>query len=130
MWRSRMFWQLFGTYGVLILFSVGLLGFVVGSQAERSELAEIEDSLRSKTAYLEEVIRGREVAEYAALFERLSKRSHDLPTRITFIAADGKVIAESGRDPAELDNHGDRPEVMQARLDGFGKAVRHSATLG
>jgi two-component system phosphate regulon sensor histidine kinase PhoR len=32
MWRSRMFWQLFGTYGVLILFSVGLLGFVLGSQ--------------------------------------------------------------------------------------------------
>ena len=61
MWRSRMFWQLFGTYGLLIVLSVGLLGFVVGSQAERAELAEIEKSLRDNAMLLQEVIRNREI---------------------------------------------------------------------
>ena len=33
MWRSRMFWRLFGTYGVLLLCSIGWLGVVVIGRA-------------------------------------------------------------------------------------------------
>jgi len=124
-----MFWQLFGTYGVLILFSVGLLGFVVGSQAERNELAEIEESLRIKALLLQEIIRGRENGDYRKVLDRLAGLSQDIPTRITFIAKDGEILAESLGDPGEMENHGNRPEILQADKEGFGKAIHHSGSL-
>jgi two-component system phosphate regulon sensor histidine kinase PhoR len=54
------------------------------------------------------------------------------PTRITVIADDGKVVADSELDLAELmrvDNHADRPEVVQANAEGFGLSSRYSQTL-
>jgi two-component system phosphate regulon sensor histidine kinase PhoR len=50
MWRSRMFWQLFGTYGVLIVFSVGLVGLVVAGRAEENELESIAGGLWTAAA--------------------------------------------------------------------------------
>jgi len=50
--------------------------------------------------------------------------------RITLIARDGTVLGDSRGDPAEMDNHGDRPEV-RAALDGEPAAsLRRSATVG
>lgn len=53
--------------------------------------------------------------------------------RLTLIADDGVVLADSARtldNLAELDNHGERPEVRGARGAGSGESVRTSATTG
>ncbi len=55
-----------------------------------------------------------------------------LESRVTLIAADGRVVGDSDveRDRlASLENHGTRPEVVAARRTGHGFAVRRSATL-
>jgi two-component system phosphate regulon sensor histidine kinase PhoR len=125
-----MFWQLFGTYGMLILFSVGLLGFVVGNQAERTERAEVVEHLRNTAVLLETILRGRSAAESdQEMLERTSRLARDLPTHIAFIAEDGRIVAQSRPDSAESDRLTDRPEIVQARKEGFGKAQRHGATL-
>ena len=49
--------------------------------------------------------------------------------RVTVIDARGIVTAESNRDPQGMENHFNRPEVIQARSRGWGSAVRHSVTL-
>jgi two-component system phosphate regulon sensor histidine kinase PhoR len=49
--------------------------------------------------------------------------------RITIIYPDGRVMAES-RAPLEgLDNHYDRPELVQARSNGEGSSVRYSNSV-
>jgi len=52
--------------------------------------------------------------------------------RVTFIAADGRVLGDSA-EPLEavaaMENHADRPEVVVARTSGIGRARRYSATL-
>jgi len=49
--------------------------------------------------------------------------------RITIIYPDGQVMAES-RAPLEgLDNHYDRPELVQARSNGEGSSVRYSSSV-
>lgn len=52
--------------------------------------------------------------------------------RVTFIGPDGTVIGDSdvaaGRLP-DLDDHGDRPEVVAARSDGLGYARRGSRSI-
>ena len=49
--------------------------------------------------------------------------------RYTLIAADGTVLYDSVSDDAEVDNHGNRPEVQEALEDGQGSVVRYSDTL-
>ncbi len=50
-------------------------------------------------------------------------------TRITVILFDGTVIGESQSDPADLENHADRPEI-RAALDGtIGQSIRSSPSL-
>ncbi|MCL2878552.1 MAG: ATP-binding protein, partial [Acidobacteria bacterium] len=49
--------------------------------------------------------------------------------RATIISAAGEVLADSDGDPAEMENHGDRPEVSEAFLRGSGRAVRSSETV-
>ena len=54
-------------------------------------------------------------------------------SRVTVIAKDGKVLGDSATTFAELgtlENHLDRPEIIEAQKQGKGKAVRYSATLG
>jgi two-component system phosphate regulon sensor histidine kinase PhoR len=50
--------------------------------------------------------------------------------RITLIARDGRVVAESRADASTLENHGSRPEVRSVFAGGVGTDVRHSRTLG
>jgi len=50
-------------------------------------------------------------------------------TRVTIIAGDGKVLFDSQADPATMENHNDRPEVIEARLQRMGTSSRQSHTL-
>lgn len=49
--------------------------------------------------------------------------------RVTIISPDGNVLADSKRDVAELENHGDRKEVKAAFEKGVGKSSRYSRTF-
>jgi len=51
---------------------------------------------------------------------------HEAQARITAILADGTVIADSEKEPAEMDNHGDREEVVVALAGGVGASTRFS----
>lgn len=54
----------------------------------------------------------------------------DTDLRMTLIAADGTVIADSAEEPASMENHANRPEVATALGGGVGRDVRRSATQG
>ena len=49
--------------------------------------------------------------------------------RMTLIGADGQVLADTGAEESGMDNHGTRPEVLEARERGVGQAKRDSETL-
>lgn len=50
-------------------------------------------------------------------------------TRITLIASDGTVLADSSDDPAKMENHSDREEFRQAKEKGEASTVRWSEVL-
>src|SRR5262249_30456548 len=52
-----------------------------------------------------------------------------LDTRLTVIAGDGRVLADTDEDADRMENHADRPEVRQARETGRGAATRYSDTV-
>ena len=70
------------------------------------------------------------MADLDAEADRLGSR---LDARVTLIAPDGRVLGDSA-EPLEnlptLENHATRPEVLEAKASGLGRARRFSATLG
>ncbi len=50
--------------------------------------------------------------------------------RVTLIASDGTVLADSHEDARAMDNHRDRPEILAAFATGYGRSQRFSDTRG
>ena len=50
--------------------------------------------------------------------------------RVTLIRADGTVLFDSQANAAQMENHADRPEIVDAMATGEGSASRSSATVG
>lgn len=51
-------------------------------------------------------------------------------TRITILDKESNVIYDNKYDSKKMENHADRPEIKSALSIGYGKAIRHSKTLG
>ncbi|MBN2353021.1 MAG: HAMP domain-containing protein [Spirochaetales bacterium] len=65
----------------------------------------------------------------ASLNDYLSARARLLGARITWIAPDGRVLADTEENPSYMDNHAGRPEVKSALSGEDRYDVRFSATL-
>ena len=61
---------------------------------------------------------------------RLIDSARVLATRITLIDDSGNVLLDSDASPERMENHNDRPEVIEARRETSGSGVRFSNTLG
>jgi two-component system phosphate regulon sensor histidine kinase PhoR len=68
--------------------------------------------------------------DYASLDSLCKSLGAKTETRITVILPSGRVICDTEEDPEEMDNHSDRPEIIEALAGKNGKSIRHSFTLG
>jgi two-component system phosphate regulon sensor histidine kinase PhoR len=131
MLRSRFLWKLYTGYAVVILLTTGGIGIAIGRKAENSALEQIQQSLQSQAVLLRDLSIPYIDSPVDSTFQRrvwlLGGRTG---TRLTVIRADGTVIADSQEDPAVMDNHGRRPEVMAALRKGMGVSTRYSRTIG
>jgi two-component system phosphate regulon sensor histidine kinase PhoR len=80
--------------------------------------------LRGNMADVFQHDRNREVQD------ALKNLSRETGTRLTLVADDGTVLGDSEEDPAMMENHRDRDELLRARTAGFGVSRRPSPTLG
>ncbi|MCB0219046.1 MAG: HAMP domain-containing protein [Chrysiogenetes bacterium] len=96
--------------------------------------SNIADVLREETAVLQSVLEKRSAEELTT--KSLQPWARALGrggiSRITIVAPDGRVLADSDVSVEELpsvENHGDRPEVLAAHEEGEGVAQRRSGTV-
>jgi two-component system phosphate regulon sensor histidine kinase PhoR len=59
-----------------------------------------------------------------------SKLGEAAAARVTWVAADGRVLGESDTSPERMENHANRPEVREALAGRVGSSLRNSPTLG
>src|SRR5690242_2784274 len=90
MFRSWTFWRLFGTFGLLWLALIGLLGAAVVPQVDRYERERITNSVRVRAVLARDALRGR-TEDAAALQEHVLRLAEDAGARLTLIADDGQV---------------------------------------
>src|SRR5207248_5500831 len=115
MWRSRLFWRLFGPWAALLLCAIGLPGALLLERVEQYAVGQIEDSLRTKALLVREAVRGLPAEEAPLLQRRMVSLRQEISTRITLLAEDGRVLADSEEEPGVMENHATRPEVRAAR---------------
>lgn len=64
----------------------------------------------------------------SAAYEQLVTLLSDT-LRITIIALDGEVLFDNFKEEGGMENHTRRPEIVQAKIEGHGDAVRMSKTM-
>lgn len=123
--RPRLARRLITWYTLTVAVVLVILGVVVNQRTGDLLL----DELTSRLAEEAEAVRfGLEDSDSLQLDTvALGERIGD---RITIIAADGTVIADSASSPDSMENHGDRPEVISALAGELGVDSRLSATVG
>lgn len=127
MWTSRIFWRLFGTYGVLLTVTIAVLGWVLWRRLERRVLADIRENMEAKLRLVHELM-----AEPNAVVEwqtNVVRWGEVAELRVTLVAADGRVLADSMQVPAQMENHLDRAEIREASATGMGFATRYSDSV-
>ncbi len=119
-------------YVLLIVAAFTALGFYLVQRVEDDFRDSAHADLHSETTLVRNLIapmlqRGASATDLDALVKQLAADTH---SRLTIIAPDGTVLADSHADPATMENHLRRPEVQQALRSSQGISVRRSATLG
>lgn len=104
--------------GVLLLFCWAMLFCSLGFQYSREKQFKIELINSKLQIYNEQLIskynQGVNLSEVKVPFNTI---------RISVISISGDVIYDSKNDPKKLNNHHNRPEVMQALKDGSGYSI-------
>jgi two-component system phosphate regulon sensor histidine kinase PhoR len=115
-----MFWRIFGAYLAILVAGLGGLAVAVALLTRRHMMDEIERRLRSE-AHLAQWALNQPDPDAA-----LKAKADASDTRLTLIAPDGSVIADSVGRPASMQNQNARPEVVQARAAGVGRHLQRS----
>jgi two-component system, OmpR family, phosphate regulon sensor histidine kinase PhoR len=130
LFASPFFRRLFLPYLLLICTAVGAVGVIAAQRLRASYLERTESALRDESRLIaalagDELKSGRK----AVLDLRIRQLGKLIGCRITIIQADGTVIADNEADPATMDNHRLRPEIVAAAARAEGTSLRHSGTL-
>ena len=116
--------RVFGTVFVVAFAAIAVFT-VVGSAFLQNNLAQVTRSELHDEAEIVAAALDSTVNDIAVL-ERVDIDN----TRLTLIAEDGTVIYDNQEPASQMENHGQRPEVIAARETGHGSDERDSSTLG
>jgi two-component system phosphate regulon sensor histidine kinase PhoR len=117
-------------FGVLSAAAAILLIAVLDATLRRAVDDRIADRVEREQALLASEL-PRFEGQPAAVDDYLRRVARELACRITVVAPDGRVTHDTDLLPADvagLENHGSRPEVLEARRLGTGTARRFSST--
>jgi two-component system phosphate regulon sensor histidine kinase PhoR len=128
--RKRMLWQIFPSY-VIIMAIVAIWVAWYGSWSFRnSYLSQVSSDLRARAALIENQILQSYQDDSDMTIDLLCKEiGNKSNTRISVIHSSGAVLGDSDHDSNKMENHGNRPEIVDALNLGSGQATRFSNTL-
>jgi two-component system phosphate regulon sensor histidine kinase PhoR len=129
--RTRLLWQIFPSYLLITVIAVTAASAYAFLSLEHFYHAEMVQVLTVRARLIEERLRAEALLDGARGVDRLVKElGVAAETRITVVLPSGEVVGDSEADPASMENHGDRPEIVAALSGGVGTIERSSPTFG
>lgn len=125
-------WRIIFPTVVLLLAVMVAVGVYSTRALRESYLSQTESSLTTQAHLLADsmqpALAGAEGSP--SLAAEAAHWSSLIDARLTIVAPDGVVLADSEDDITRMDNHALRPEIVAAKSAGSGSSIRFSHTLG
>jgi two-component system phosphate regulon sensor histidine kinase PhoR len=124
-------WRITLPFILVIVVTMGVLGVYLVSATRNAQLDSLRSELESEArltaeASLPGFLSPDEENNLDALAKKLGA---EIDARVTIVAIDGTVLGDSDEDPAVMENHAKRPEIIDALVTGVGESTRYSLTL-
>lgn len=127
--RTKVFLAAFSASAI----ALAVAGALFAESMRARTNVRIEETLVAEAHLAAELLsRSANVTDLPALDEEADRIGGLVGARVTFIGPDGVVRGDSFETlagVAAMENHGARPEVVEARREGVGRSRRYSATL-
>ncbi len=122
-------WRITLAYTALIILTLGVASFYLVTFVRSTYLTNLETRLEQEARLVAEATARYFPAQTdAAALQAASERmSATISARVTLIAPDGAVLADSWEDPASLANQAQQPEVRRALAAAVGSHTRSDA---
>ena len=99
-----------------------LLSLLYHNAAKQQEFT----SVRDQAGLVSELLNNGVTGDFHFLDEKAISQE---TTRLTIVAPDGLVLLDTKADADIMDNHADRPEIIDAFQNGYGEEFRYSETM-
>ncbi|HAA89321.1 MAG TPA: hypothetical protein DCE07_01875 [Peptococcaceae bacterium] len=113
----------------IIFLALLLMGVFSFPALKRVYISHLEENLRQEALLIGEVVREK-LPDEKAIQNLALLAARDTGARVTIVDQQGSVLGDSEKDPRQMENHGQRPEIKEALAGKTGVAQRFSSTLG
>ena len=121
--KRNLFLKILFSYLVIVCLSFFILDLFIKDEIKKVMTDKIETEL---FAYAELI----DLNSAQKMSDQLKQIARISNSRVTLVDAQGRVLADSEKDIAQMENHFSRPELQEARLKGKGKSIRFSQSIG
>jgi two-component system phosphate regulon sensor histidine kinase PhoR len=126
----RIQWRITISFVLVVVVGMGVLGAYLVNSTRNSQLGNLRTQLENEARVTAEASLPLFLVQDSDLDALAKKLGNEIDARVTLIAVNGTVLGDSHEDPATMENHATRPEVVDALASGLGESTRYSTTLG
>ncbi|RIK71634.1 MAG: PAS domain-containing sensor histidine kinase [Planctomycetota bacterium] len=132
--HGGVFWRLFFALVSLSAIAIAVLTWLFSNAYEDLLWRHVRDTLRATAAASGELLAEQWPGQPSPILQaNVAAAADRASVRLTLISSDGRVLADSGQESVgpvrQMENHGNRPEIVAALRSGEGSARRPSPTL-
>jgi two-component system phosphate regulon sensor histidine kinase PhoR len=128
--KKHLFWLLLPSYWILTTLAIVVASLYAYHSMQNLYFQTLEKDIRTRALLIADSVAPLvQQANYPAIDALCKRLGNNAGTRFTVIMPDGTVAGDSDELPANMEYHGDRPEIRQALGGGSGMDRRYSRTL-
>ena len=128
--HRKLIWQIFPSYLLIIVAALIAVALYISSALEAFYLHETQRHLEAHVKLFRGMVQESFSPEQQPQVHALCRTfGNALGSRMTVILPSGQIIGDSMEEPSQMDNHGDRAEILAAFADRIGVSTRYSYTI-
>jgi two-component system phosphate regulon sensor histidine kinase PhoR len=126
---KRLFWRIYVYFLVVTLGALVMTAWYVDRSLYRFHQEQVAGNLLARARIIARELPVPLDHDPVAVNQLVNDLGRLAQTRTTVILPDGRVIADSAENPAVMETHKNRPEIMAALAGKTGQSLRYSDTL-
>jgi two-component system phosphate regulon sensor histidine kinase PhoR len=131
MFKRSLLWQLYPVYLLIIVIALFTITWYLSHLLSDFYHNQVAEDLEARANLIkEQIVQKLQAGDFKQMDAMVKELGASSSTRVTIILPTGKVVADSEENPANMENHGNRPEFKDAFEKEIGTSLRFSNTLG